>query len=94
MSAAKLTYRSWEFDPPAGAEPITTTEGGGRQITVEPKRLVVTRHERWGLHVQAEGRWILRDGSYGPYRKSAVWNEGDLADAPEWVRVAVTEVAR
>ncbi|WP_402465682.1 hypothetical protein [Isoptericola aurantiacus] len=94
--SATLTSRTWTFDAPNGSVPITQDESG-RQITVEPITLTVTRHERWGLRVAVEGRWILRDGTYGRHRKSVAWG-GDwqppLSEAPEWVREAVTEVAR
>lgn len=89
--AAKLKARSWEFEPPADAEPITQTRYG-RTVTVEPVTLEVSRR-RWGLHVVVEGRSILKNGSYGRHRRAAMWNDADLHEAPEWVRLAVAEAS-
>ncbi|WP_407316694.1 hypothetical protein UQW22_10035 [Isoptericola halotolerans] len=91
--SAILTSRSWEFDAPRGAAPIVTRHGNGF-ITIEPLRLFVSRHMKWGLHIQVEGRWVLKSGEYGHRLNSAVYNESNLTEAPAWVREAAVGVAR
>jgi len=92
MTAATLTTRSWEFDPPEDADLIEQVRWG-KTTTIDPRRLVVSRHVKWGLHVLVEGRRIKRDGTQALIRASASWDESDLMQAPEWVRTAVTELA-
>lgn len=90
--SAELTARTWEFDSPSGTAAIEQVRYG-RLTVIEPRRLRVTRHVKWGLHVVVEGRRVKQDGTFGMYQAAVSWDETDLSDAPEWVRLAVTEVA-
>jgi len=98
MSAVLKNYkRVFEFDVP---NLITSQVSWGRTRTVRVDRLTVTLDDHHGVHVQARGRVIRRDGSEGYGVRDIAWTDDDhypehyLGNAPRWVRAAVGEVDR
>lgn len=94
ITKARLTGRTWIFDPPAVekfAEPVAQVRWG-RTTQVEPARLEVHRDhagpKSWTL-ATLHGRRVRRDGTYGMYWTTIAWGDDDLHEAPEWVREAV-----